>query len=188
MALFKAKQLPKPLVIRALIAFAAISLLGIAFGQTAPGSPIVSDVPVAGGTERCLFSELREPAPSSSCWPVATASSASTAGAASTGSAQTSGADVRSMGCARICRGSAGRAQRNLSDGPTPSPGLCRCHQQGDRFGPLSRHPARLADRHECGHDSSRQRRGASRVEGMGSRARFIGDPHRARRRDNLRC
>ena len=55
MALFKAKQLPKPLVIRALIAFAAISPLGIPFGQTAPGSPIVSDVPVAGGTERVLF-------------------------------------------------------------------------------------------------------------------------------------
>jgi hypothetical protein len=39
MASFKAKLLPGPLVI----------------GQTAPGSPVVSDVPVAGGTERVLF-------------------------------------------------------------------------------------------------------------------------------------
>jgi hypothetical protein len=38
-----------------LLAFAAISPLGIALGQTAPGSPIVSDLPVASGTERVLF-------------------------------------------------------------------------------------------------------------------------------------
>jgi hypothetical protein len=44
------------LVICALLpAFAAMSPLGIAVGQTAPGSPIVSDVPVDGGTERVLF-------------------------------------------------------------------------------------------------------------------------------------
>jgi hypothetical protein len=56
MASFKAKQLSKPLVIGALLlAFAAISPLGVALGQTAPGSPIVSDVQVAGGTERVLF-------------------------------------------------------------------------------------------------------------------------------------
>jgi hypothetical protein len=35
--------------------FAAMSPLAVALGQTAPGSPIVSDVPVAGGTERVLF-------------------------------------------------------------------------------------------------------------------------------------
>jgi hypothetical protein len=56
MASLKAKQLPRPLVICALlVAFAAVSPPGIALGQTAPGSPIVSDVPVAGGTERVLF-------------------------------------------------------------------------------------------------------------------------------------
>jgi hypothetical protein len=38
-----------------LLLFAAMSALGIALGQTVPGSPIVSDVPVAGGTERVLF-------------------------------------------------------------------------------------------------------------------------------------
>ena len=42
-------------VARALPAFAAIPPRSIAVGQTAPGSPIVSDVPVAGGTERVLF-------------------------------------------------------------------------------------------------------------------------------------
>jgi hypothetical protein len=38
-----------------LLAFAAVAPLGFALGQTAPGSPIVSDLPVAGGTERVLF-------------------------------------------------------------------------------------------------------------------------------------
>jgi pimeloyl-ACP methyl ester carboxylesterase len=38
-----------------LFVFAAISPLGIAVGQTASSSPIVSDVPVVGGTERVLF-------------------------------------------------------------------------------------------------------------------------------------
>ena len=56
MTSFKAKLLPGLLVIGALLlAFAAMSPLGIALGQTAPGSPIVSDLPVAGGTERVLF-------------------------------------------------------------------------------------------------------------------------------------
>jgi pimeloyl-ACP methyl ester carboxylesterase len=61
MASFNAKQLSRPLVIRALLlAFAAISPLVIALGQTAPGSPVVSDVPVAGGTERVLFLGAKE--------------------------------------------------------------------------------------------------------------------------------
>ena len=34
---------------------AAILLPGTALGETAPGSPVVSDVPIAGGTERVLF-------------------------------------------------------------------------------------------------------------------------------------
>jgi hypothetical protein len=56
MASFKAKRLSRPLVFCALLlAFAAISPLAIALGQTAPGSPIVSDLPVAAGTERVLF-------------------------------------------------------------------------------------------------------------------------------------
>jgi hypothetical protein len=56
MASFKAKLLPRLLVIGALLAaFAAMSSLGSAVGQTAPGPPIVSDVPVAGRTERVLF-------------------------------------------------------------------------------------------------------------------------------------
>lgn len=56
MASFKAKQLSKLLAICALLlALAAVSPLGVALGQTAPASPIVSDVPVAGGTERVLF-------------------------------------------------------------------------------------------------------------------------------------
>ena len=38
-----------------LIVSAAISPLGIGLGQTAPGSTIVSDIPVAVGTERVLF-------------------------------------------------------------------------------------------------------------------------------------
>ena len=38
-----------------LLALAAISLVGVALGQTTPTSPIISDVPVAGGTERVLF-------------------------------------------------------------------------------------------------------------------------------------
>jgi hypothetical protein len=38
-----------------LLAFAAVAPLAIALGQTAPGAPIVSDLPVAGGTERVLF-------------------------------------------------------------------------------------------------------------------------------------
>ena len=38
-----------------LLAFAATSLCGVALGQTAPAASIVSDVPVAGGTERVLF-------------------------------------------------------------------------------------------------------------------------------------
>jgi hypothetical protein len=38
-----------------LLALAATSLSGSALGQTAPAPPIVSDVPVAGGTERVLF-------------------------------------------------------------------------------------------------------------------------------------
>jgi hypothetical protein len=38
-----------------LLAFAAISLVGVALGQSAATSPVVSDVPVAGGTERVLF-------------------------------------------------------------------------------------------------------------------------------------
>jgi len=38
-----------------LLAVAAISLVGVALGQSAPTSPIVGDVPVAGGTERVLF-------------------------------------------------------------------------------------------------------------------------------------
>jgi hypothetical protein len=38
-----------------LLLFAAMSPRGTAVGQTAPGSPIVSDLPVAGGTERVLF-------------------------------------------------------------------------------------------------------------------------------------
>ena len=61
MASFKAKQLSRPLVICALsLVFAAISALGVALGQTAPSPPIVSDVPVAGGTERVLFLGARE--------------------------------------------------------------------------------------------------------------------------------
>jgi hypothetical protein len=40
-----------------LLAFAAVAPLGIALGQTAPGSPIVSDLPVASGIERVLFLE-----------------------------------------------------------------------------------------------------------------------------------
>ena len=38
-----------------LLVFAAFLPLGVSFGQNAPGSPIVNDVPVAGGTERVLF-------------------------------------------------------------------------------------------------------------------------------------
>ena len=38
-----------------LIVSAAIWPLGIGLGQTAPGSPIVTDIPVAVGTERVLF-------------------------------------------------------------------------------------------------------------------------------------
>ena len=38
-----------------LLAFAATSLSGVALGQTAPAASIVSDVAVAGGTERVLF-------------------------------------------------------------------------------------------------------------------------------------
>ena len=56
MASFKAKPPPRPLVIWALLlAFDAILPLGIALGQNAPGSPIIVDLPVAGGTERVLF-------------------------------------------------------------------------------------------------------------------------------------
>jgi hypothetical protein len=43
-----------------LLAVAAISPLGIALGQTAPSSPIVSDLPVASGTERVLFLGAQE--------------------------------------------------------------------------------------------------------------------------------
>jgi hypothetical protein len=50
---------PRPLCrasqLALLLLFAAMSSLGIALGQTVPGSPIVSDLPVAGGTERVLF-------------------------------------------------------------------------------------------------------------------------------------
>jgi hypothetical protein len=61
MASFKAKQLSRPLVICApSLVFAAISALGVALGQTAPSPPIVSDVPVAGGTERVLFLGAKE--------------------------------------------------------------------------------------------------------------------------------
>jgi hypothetical protein len=38
-----------------LFALAVTSLVGVALGQTAPGSPTVSDVPVVAGTERVLF-------------------------------------------------------------------------------------------------------------------------------------
>jgi hypothetical protein len=38
-----------------LLAFVATALCGVALGQTAPPASIVSDVPVAGGTERVLF-------------------------------------------------------------------------------------------------------------------------------------
>jgi len=38
-----------------LLALVATSLSGVALGQTAPAAAIVSDVPVAGGTERVLF-------------------------------------------------------------------------------------------------------------------------------------
>jgi hypothetical protein len=38
-----------------LLAFAATSSVGVAFGQTTPASHIVSDVPVVSGTERVLF-------------------------------------------------------------------------------------------------------------------------------------
>ena len=38
-----------------LLAFAVTPLSGVALGQTAPATAIVSDVPVAGGTERVLF-------------------------------------------------------------------------------------------------------------------------------------
>jgi hypothetical protein len=38
-----------------MIVFAAISPLDSALGTTAPGSPIVSDVPIVGGNERLLF-------------------------------------------------------------------------------------------------------------------------------------
>jgi hypothetical protein len=38
-----------------LLVFTVRSTLGIALGQTVLGSPIVSDVPVANGTERVLF-------------------------------------------------------------------------------------------------------------------------------------
>jgi len=56
MVSFKAKPPPRPLVIwPLLLAFAAILPLGIALGQNAPGSPIIVDLPVAGGTERVLF-------------------------------------------------------------------------------------------------------------------------------------
>jgi hypothetical protein len=56
MASFKAKLLLRPLMIcTLLLAFAAISPLGIALGQIAPGSSIVSDVPLAGGIERVLL-------------------------------------------------------------------------------------------------------------------------------------
>ena len=61
MASFKAKHLSKPLVIGALLfAFAAASPLAISLGQTAPGSPIVSDVSAAGGTQRVLFTGAKE--------------------------------------------------------------------------------------------------------------------------------
>ena len=61
MASFKEKQLSRLLKIWALpFSFAAISPLGIALGQTAPASPIVSDVQVAGGTARVLFLGARE--------------------------------------------------------------------------------------------------------------------------------
>jgi len=56
MASFKAKQLSRLLKIWALpFSFAAISPLGIALGQTPPASPIVSNVPISGGTARVLF-------------------------------------------------------------------------------------------------------------------------------------
>jgi pimeloyl-ACP methyl ester carboxylesterase len=47
--LHRASRLALPFVV------GAISPLALALGQTAPGSPIISDVPVAGGTERVLF-------------------------------------------------------------------------------------------------------------------------------------
>jgi len=43
-----------------LLLFVAVPPLGIALGQTAPGSPIVSDVSVTGGTERVLFLGTQE--------------------------------------------------------------------------------------------------------------------------------
>jgi hypothetical protein len=56
MASLRAKQLSRAFVICALsLLLAAISPLCVALGQNAPGSPIVADLPVAGGIERVLF-------------------------------------------------------------------------------------------------------------------------------------
>src|SRR5215467_5343420 len=50
---------PRPLCrasqLTLLLLFAAMSPLGTVVGQTTPGSPVVSDLPVTGGTERVLF-------------------------------------------------------------------------------------------------------------------------------------
>jgi hypothetical protein len=102
--------------------------------------------------ETSYSSGVSRPARSSSCCPAAMASSASTAAAASTSSAETSWCERSVMGRARVCRGAPGRTRRNFSDRSTPSAGLRRCDRPGDRFRPLSRRTARLADRHECRH------------------------------------
>jgi len=61
MASFQAKQFSRLLKICALpFSFAVISPLGIALGQTAPPSPTVSDVQVAGRTARMLFLGAKE--------------------------------------------------------------------------------------------------------------------------------
>ena len=82
-----------------LLAFVATALCGVALGQMAPAAAIVSDVPVADGTERLLFLGVGRHAPSSSCCWAATASSGWTAATVSTSSAETSW-------CERLVNGS----------------------------------------------------------------------------------
>ena len=50
-----ARRLRRASRLTLLLVFAAISPLGIALGQNVPGPKIISDVPLAGGSERVLF-------------------------------------------------------------------------------------------------------------------------------------
>jgi len=152
MVSFKAKQLSRLLKIWALpFSFAAISPLGIALGQTAPASPIVSDVQVAGGTARVLFLGARE-----------------------------------------------ARAVLVLLPGGDGIIGLDTgggIHQLGSNFlvRTFGQWAAQgfavvLPDRHERGHDSRGQRRGASGLKGIGCHPHCVCHPPWPCQRDNLRC